>query len=295
MLTEKAGFATVLTMLEMGHLFIAFRQRGNEEFYMRRAESFLLGLFVVLLVVNCPLSADPIADDIVFMTFASANGPALDGYLTGEYNFDVYGYMMDASGNLSVDLNNHLGQVSVWCLTPFARTYRGDYVPFAIGEATEIGQLHDVAGVTTSEAQDFYRDASSMVREFYDIGDTSLRDDLQAAIWERRDMIEGPMGTKSVDSFNLNADDYQPGTPLGISQYGTFSSLIGGSGIIDIVYTPLDPSAVVADADVLFGSFGYAYDHRRQEFGFIRIPEPATCFLLGAGLVALGIRRRRRK
>jgi len=53
---------------------------------------------------------------------------------------------------------------------------------------------------------------------------TSLRDDLQAAIWERRDMIEGPAGTTDTDSFDLLANDYDLGSTIPAQSISHFVS-----------------------------------------------------------------------
>ena len=256
----------------------------------------MFSMFAALTTALMPSisNAGPVeVSQVVFLQYQSANGPVLGGYYTGEYNFGVYAANQDGSGNLRS--GDYLGSIAVWCLTPFATTIASK-VAFAVGNGTDVGQLHDVLGVSDGEADSFYRDTTAMYLQYYGLGNTSLRDDLQAAIWERRDMIEGPAGTTDTDSFDLLANDYDLGStiPASISLHTSFLGL--NAGIIGNVYTPISstPDSTYA-GDIRYRSFSYSYDHARQEFGYqVPAPEPGSLLLLGSGLLAASLLLRRK-
>jgi hypothetical protein len=259
---------------------------------MKNCLIYLTSIAAIAVLSAAPLAAGPIASQIVFLEYVSANGPALNGNLTGEYNFRVYAATQDGSGNLVS--GSLLYDIALWCLTPFAST-NGGKVAFAVGNGSDIGQLHDVSGVSDAEADSFYRDTTAMYQYYYSIGNTSLRDDLQASIWERRDMIEGPAGTESPNSFNLSNGNYHPGTPGQISQYTLFSGFIPSNGIIGNIFTPIY-STDVPTGDIQFGAYQYNYNHDKQEFGYVvPVPEPTSLLLLGGGMVAAAALLRRKK
>jgi hypothetical protein len=273
---------------------------------MRRNYLIAAMILMAAALTSSALMAAPIpVSTIVFLQYDHAQGPALginvngtnENAATGEYVFKMYS-ANQSGGTLAQ--GTYLGTLAVWCLTPFA-TIGSNAVAFALGNGTNIGQLHDVSSISDPEADSFYRDTTAMYQLYYSLGSLILHDDLQAAIWERRDMIEGPALTKSTNVFDINNDankgQFWVSNQTNIPSVSQFANLIPASGAIWDLYTPIGSRAVgISDGDVQLGNYYYSYDHSKQEFGYVtNAPEPSSLLLMGGGLlVAAGLLRRKK-